>query len=252
MPKASAAAKKALELDDTLAEAHTEMGIVDFWYEYDWNAAEREFKCAIELKPNYAHAHEYYGWYLVSVGRYGEGIAESKQARELDPLSLETNAMVGQNFYFARQYDLAIDTLRKTLEMDPDYWIAHTLLGFSYEAKGDFSGAVTEGQKGRKMETSIPLALVELGHAYALSGKKSEAEQALKELKDWSKRTYVPAYNFAEIYIGLGDKEQAVTALERAYEDRSMYLTFLKADPQFDSLRSDPRFKDLMRRIGLP
>jgi eukaryotic-like serine/threonine-protein kinase len=252
MPKAKEAAKKALELDDTLAEAHTEMGIIDFWYELDWSAAEREFRRAIELKPNYAHAHEYYGWYLVSAGRFEEGIEESKRAQELDALSLETNAMAGQNFFFAHQYDLAIDTLHKTLDMEPNYWVAHTLLGFSYEAKGDFPHAVAECEKGRKIETSIPLALSELGHAYAVSGKKSEAEQALKELKDWSKQSYVPAYNFAEVYIGLGEKEQALAWLEKAYADRSTYLTFLKADPQFDSLRSDPRFKDLLRRVGLP
>jgi eukaryotic-like serine/threonine-protein kinase len=252
MPKAKEAARKALELDDTLAEAHTEMGMIDFMYEFDWSAAEREFRRAIELKPNYGHAHEYYGWYLVSAGRYEEGIEESKRARELDALSLETNAMAGQNFFFAHQYDLAIDTFRKTLDMEPNYWIAHTLLGSSYEAKGDFPRAVAECEKGRKIETSIPLALSLLGHAYAVSGKKREAEQALKELKDWSKQSYVPAYNFAEVYIGLGEKEQALASLEKAYADRSIYLTFLKVDPQFDSLHSDPRYKDLLRRVGLP
>jgi eukaryotic-like serine/threonine-protein kinase len=252
MPKAKEAARKALELDDTLAEAHTEMGMIDFMYEFDWSAAEREFRRAIELKPNYGHAHEYYGWYLVSAGRFGEGIEESKRARELDALSLETNAMAGQNFFFAHQYDLAIDTFRKTLDMEPNYWIARTLLGSSYEAKGDLPRAVAECEKGRKIETSIPLALSLLGHAYAVSGKKREAEQALKELKDWSKQSYVPAYNFAEVYIGLGEKEQALASLEKAYEDRSMYLTFLKADPQFDSLHSDPRYRDLLRRVGLP
>jgi serine/threonine protein kinase/tetratricopeptide (TPR) repeat protein len=252
MPKAKEAAKKALELDDTLAEAHTEMGMIDFMYEFDWGAAEREFRHAIELKPNYAHAHEYYGWYLVSAGRFEEGIKESKRAQELDALSLETNAMAGQNFYFAHQYDLAIDTFRKTLDMEPNYWIARTLLGASYETKGDFPRAVAECEKGRKIETSIPLALSLLGHAYAVSGRKREAEQALKELKDWSKQSYVPAYNFAEVYIGLGEREQALASLEKAYADRSIYLTFLKADPQFDSLRSDPRFKDLLHRVGLP
>jgi Flp pilus assembly protein TadD len=221
-------------------------------YEFDWGAAEREFRHAIELKPNYAHAHEYYGWYLVSAGRFEEGIKESKRAQELDALSLETNAMAGQNFYFAHQYDLAIDTFRKTLDMEPNYWIARTLLGASYETKGDFPRAVAECEKGRKIETSIPLALSLLGHAYAVSGRKREAEQALKELKDWSKQSYVPAYNFAEVYIGLGEREQALASLEKAYADRSIYLTFLKADPQFDSLRSDPRFKDLLHRVGLP
>jgi tetratricopeptide (TPR) repeat protein len=228
------------------------MGIVNCFYDYDWNATEREFKKAIELKPNYAHAHEYYGWYLVTVGRFGEGMAESKRAQELDPHSLEVNAIVGQNFYFAHEYDLAIDTLRKTLDMDPDYWLAGTLLGFRYEAKSDVLHAVAEGQKSRKIEAANPLALSQLGHAYASSGKKREAEQALNELKEWSAHAYVPAYNFAEIYLGLGDKERALASLEQAYADRSMYMTFLKDDPQFEGLHSEPRFKDLVRRMGLP
>ncbi len=251
MPKASEAAKKALELDDNLPEAHTEMGIVNFGYEFDWSAAERELRRAIELRPSYAPAHEYYGWYLVSVGRFDEGIEESKRARELDPLSIETNTFVGQNFYFAHRYDQVIDQLRKTLDMDPTYWYARMLLGLAYEAKGDLSPAVAELQKARKIETSIPWLLAELGHAYAVSGKKREAEQVLNELKDWSKRSYVPAYGIAEVYVGLGEKEQALASLEKAYADRSMLLTFLKVDPEFDSLHSAPGFKDLVRRVGL-
>ena len=253
MPKASEVAKKALELDDTLPEAHTEMAVVHHWYDFDWSAAEREFRRAIELRPNYAKAHECYGWYLISAGRLEEGIAESKRALELEPLSLETNTVVGQNLYLAHRYDQAIDQLRKTLEMEPDYWLARLYLGLAYEAKGDLSRAVAEYQEARKIETSIPWVLAALGHAYAVSGKKSQAEQALKELKDWSKRSYVPPYVLAEVYIGLGDKQQALAMLEKAYADRSMFLpTYLKVDPELDSLHADPRFKDLVRRIGLP
>jgi eukaryotic-like serine/threonine-protein kinase len=251
MPKASVAAKKALELDDTLPEAHLEMGKIHYWYDFDWKAAENELRRAIELGPNYASAHAYYGWYLVSVGRFEEGIEESKRAQVLDPLSIETNVIVGQNFYLARQYDLAIDTLRKTLDMEPNYWIAREFLGVAYEAKGDLSRAVTELQEARKIETDIPWPLAELGHAYALSGQRGEAEQIVKQLKDWSKRSYVPAYNLAEVYVVLGEKEQALALLEKAYADRSMFLTFLKIDPQLDSLHSEPRFKDLLRRVGL-
>jgi serine/threonine-protein kinase len=126
------------------------------------------------------------------------------------------------------------------------------LLGLAYEAKGDLSPAVAELQKARKIETSIPWLLAELGHAYAVSGKKREAEQVLNELKDWSKRSYVPAYGIAEVHVGLGDEAQALASLEKAYADRSMLLTFLKVDPEFDSLHSNPGFKDLLRRIGLP
>ena len=251
MPKAREAARKALELDDKLAEAHTDMGTIHFWYDYDWNAAEREFRLAIELKPNSANAHVFYGWELISVGRVDEGIAESRRAVELDPLSIEVNALVGQNLYYARQYDQAIEQLRKILDMEPDYWLARMLLGLSYEAKGDLARAVAECKKAREIETSIPWPLAELGHAYALSGRKGDAENVLKELEGWSKRGYVPAYNFAEVYIGLGDKEKALAMLEKAYADRSMLLTFLTDDHEFDSLHSELRFKDLARHIGL-
>jgi eukaryotic-like serine/threonine-protein kinase len=252
MPKASEAAREALRLDDTLAEAHTDMAIVDFWYGYDWSAAEKEFRRAIELRPNYAHAHEYYGWDLISVGRAEEGIKESKRALELDPLSTEVSATHGGNFYFGHQYDLAIDQLRQTLEMDPNSWFARMFLGLSYEASGNLPRAIAECQRAREIETTIPWPSAELAHAYAVSGRKGEAEEILRQLKERSKQSYVPAYNFAEIYIGLGDKDQAMALLEKAYADRSMLLTFLKADPEFNSLRSDPRFKDLLRRIGLP
>ena len=252
MPKSDEAAKKALQLDDTLAEAHTDMAIVHFWYDYDWNAADGEFRRAIELRPNYAHAHEYYGWQLISVGRTEEGIKESKRALELDPLSTEVGANVGGNFYFAHQYGTAIEQLRKTLEMDPNYWLARMFLGSSYEASGDLPRAIAECERARETETTILWPLAELAHAYAASGRKHEAEEILKQLKDRSKQSYVPGYNFAEIYIGLGDKEQALAFLEKAYADRSMLLTFLKVDPQFDSLHSEPRFKDLLRRVGLP
>jgi eukaryotic-like serine/threonine-protein kinase len=252
MPRASEAAKKALELDGTLSEAHLEMGKVHYWYDFDWNAAEKELRRAVELGPEYASAHAYYGWYLISVGRTQEGIEESKRALELDPLSIETDTIVGQNFYCARQYDLAIDTLRKTLDMDPNYWLARMFLGLSYEAKGDLPGALAELQRANETQTIILWPSAELGHAYAVSGKKGKAEEILKQLKERSKQSYVPAYDFAEIYIGLGDKEQAFASLEKAYADRSMLLTLLKVDPELDSLHSDPRFKDLVRRVGLP
>jgi len=252
MPKAREAARKALELDDTLAEAHTDMGTIHFWYDYDWNAAEREFRRAIELKPNSADAHVYYGWELISVGRIDESIAESKRAVELDPLSIEVNQTAGQNLYYGRQYDQAIEQLRKTLDMEPDYWIARVLLGLSYEAKGDLPRALEELEKARKVEANIPWPLAELGHAYALSGKKSDAENILKELEFRSKRSYLCAYNMATVHVGLDERGQALTFLEKAYADRSMFLTFVKADPELDSLHSDPRYADLLRRMGLP
>jgi len=251
MPKARESARKALQLDDTLAEAHADMGMILFWYDYDWNAADRELRRAIELKPNSADAHAYYGWELTLAGRVDEGVAESKRAMELDPLSVEVNETAGQNLYFAHQYDQAIEQLSKTLEMDKNYWVARMFLGAAYEAKGDLARAAAECKKAREAEPSIPWPLAELGHAYALAGRKGDAENVLRELERWSKRSYVPAYNFAEVYIGLGNKEQALTMLEKSYADRSMALTFVTADQEFDSLHSDPRFRDLVRHIGL-
>jgi TolB-like protein/Tfp pilus assembly protein PilF len=252
MPKAIAAAKRALELDDTLPQAHFEMGKIHYWYDFDWGAAEKEIRRAIELAPNYATAHAYYGWLLVSEGRFQEGIDESRRARELDPLAIESNTIVACNFYFARRYDEAINQLRSILDIAPDYWLARMFLGLAYEARGDLSHALPELQEARKIETDTPWPLAELGHAYAASGKKSEAEQTLKELKNWSQVAYVPAYSFAETYVGLGENEQALAWLRKAVKDRSMLLTFLKVDPEFDSLHSDSRFQELERDVGLP
>lgn len=252
MPMAAQAAKMALELDDTLPEAHLEMGIVHYWYDYDWDAAGKELRQAVELGPNYAHAHEYYGWYLISLGRTAEGIAESKLAMELDPLSSQVLSDVGANFYFARRYDLAMDTLLKLLDVDPDYWYGRMLLGLTYEARGDLSHALSECQRAVQVQTTIPWPSAELGHAFAIAGKKREAEEILKTLNQRPRESYVPPYNLAEIYIGLGNKEKALASLEQAYADRSMFLTFLTVDPEFDGLHSDPRFRALARRVGLP
>jgi len=251
MPKAREAATKALQIDETLAEAHIDMAIVHYWYDYDWNAADRELRRALELKPDSADAHVYYGWKLVSVGRVEEGIAESKRAAELDPLSVEVSETAGQNFYYGRHYDLAIEQLRKTLDLDPNYWLARMLLGLAYEAKGDLSRAVAECEKARDVEKSIPWPLAELGHVYAISGRQRDAQNVLNELEDWSRKSYVPAYNLAEVHVGLGHKEEALTMLEKAYADRSMLLTFLARDPEFDGLRSTPRFKEVMRGVGV-
>jgi eukaryotic-like serine/threonine-protein kinase len=252
MPKAKAAAQKALDLDEALPEAHVEMAIVRYWYDFDWNAAEKEFRRAIELRPSYGTAHEYYAWFLLTVGRSAEGVEETKRALELDPLSIELNTTVGQNLYEARRYDESIDQLRKTLDMDPNYWLARMFLGMAHEAKGDLAPATVEYVRARQTESSIPWTLAELGHVNGLAGKKGEAQQALKQLQDQSQRGYVPAYNLAEVYIGLGQKEQALASLEKAYADRSMMMTFVKTDFQLDSLRAEPRFHALLDKMGLP
>ena len=251
-PEAVAAGKKAVELDETLPEGHIWLGVAEIWYEYDWNAAGKELQRAIELGPNNAHAHEYYGFYLMTVGRKEESIAECKKASQLDPLSPEVGANVGGIYYYLRQYDLTIETQSKTLEIDPDFWLARMFLGLAYEAKGDLPRAVHELQEAERVEGEILWPMAELGHAYAVSGKKSEAEAILKQLEDRSQQRYMSPYYFAEVYVGLDDKERALASLENAYADRSGLLTFVGNDREFDSLRRDARFKDLLRRMGLP
>ena len=252
MPKAKEAAKRALEIDDTLPEAHSSLATVNWWYDWDWLAAERELRRAIELNPNYASGHEQYGRYLVSMGRFDEGIEENKRGVQLDPLSLRANANLGQSLYFSRRYAQAIEQLRKAIDMDPNFWVAHSDLGLAYEQKGQFPEAIAELQKAVLLEGAIPAPTALLGRAYAVSGKRAEAQKVLDELKERSKRSYVPPYNIAIIYTGLGEKDQALAWLEKAYAERSFYLTLLKVDPDLDSLRSDPRFQDLARRVGLP
>ena len=247
---------KALELDDTLAEAHASLAFqFKFCEEWDWAGAEKEFKRAIELNANYPTAHQWYAYDLAATGRLNDAITEIKRAHELDPLSIIVNTDVGEFLYFARRYDQAIEQYRKSLEMDPNFVVAHYLLGFAYEQKGLYEEAIGEHQKA--------LALLGndrtkgwLGHAYAVSGKKVEAVKILDELKELLKgpghRGYGFPFSIASIYSGLGDKDQAFEWLEKAYEDHNYYPIYVTLDPRFDSLRSDPRFAELLRRMGLP
>jgi TolB-like protein/Tfp pilus assembly protein PilF len=252
LPKAGAAARKALEIDENLPEAHTSLAIVHWWFDWDWPAATKEFKRAIELNSNDARTRAFYGWFLITLGQSDAGVAESRRAQALDPLSVETNALVGQNLHFARRYDEAIQQLRSTIDMDANYWLPHSVLGRSYEQQGKLTEAIAEFQRALDLETDVPENYAMLAHAYALVGKKSESEKILNQLREMSAKRPVPPYNVAIIYVGLGDKDQVFAWLERAYADRSFYLTWLKYDPQLDSVRSDPRFADLMRRVGLP
>jgi TolB-like protein/DNA-binding winged helix-turn-helix (wHTH) protein len=253
MPKAKAAAIQALELDETLAEAHASLGRVFAAYDWDWTSAEKEYKRAIEVNPRYVIAHQWYGGYLEAMGRHNEAIAERKRAQEMEPLSLIINFELGLAFYYARDYDQAIEQFQKTLELDQDFPPAHAFLPAAYEQKGMYGEAIAE------FKSAIPLKggsevtyLAGLGHVYAVSGKKSEARTLLDELKHLSAQEYVPAPNIALIYAGLGEKDQAFAWLEKGYEDRSFQMQWIKIEPRWDSLRSDPRFQDLMRRVGLP
>ncbi|MBA2527038.1 MAG: protein kinase [Pyrinomonadaceae bacterium] len=251
-PKAQAAARKALEIDDTLAEAHTSLAMA--LVKNDWNFAEsnREFQRAIELNPNYATAHQWYGLhYLVATGRFDEAIAEGKRAEQLDPLSLIINTDLGSTYLMARQYDNAIEQFRKALEMDQSFYNAQWRLGTAYAMKGSFQEAIAEYQKARQ-QNDDPQVLALLAHAYAASGQRYEALRMLDQLKGISKQRYVSAYSFALVYAGLGERDQALQWLEQGYQNRDWQTSHLKVDPMLDNLRPDPRFNDLLRRAGLP
>jgi TolB-like protein/Tfp pilus assembly protein PilF len=249
-PKAAAAAKKALELDDTLAEARTSLALAIWLYDFDSSQAIREFQRAIELNPNYAIAHQQYGNNtLMALGRFDDSIAEGKRAVELDPLSLVINTDLGSDYYYARRYDEAIAQLRKTLEMDPGFYIAHTVLGEALDEEGAHDAAIVEFQKARALNDD-PAVLGMLGRAYGLSGNRMEAEKMLDQLKELSKQRYVAAYSFALVYLGLGDKNEALHWLEQSYQDRAgSDIGYIRVDPLLDPLRGDPRFEALAEKI---
>jgi TolB-like protein/Flp pilus assembly protein TadD len=249
-PKATAAAKKSLELDQNLAEAHTTLALALWYYDFDFSQANKEFQRAIELNPNYATGRQQYGNNTLSaLGRFDDAIVEGKRAVELDPLSLVINSDLGMNYHYARRYDEAITQLRKTLEMDPGYYHAHVDLGQVLAAKRAFDEAIAEYQKARALNDD-PFVLGLLGHAYASSGNRTEALKILDQLKEQSKQRYVSAYSFALVYLGLGDKEQALRWLEQSYQDRAgTDVGWIRVDPLLDPLRGDPSFEALAEKI---
>jgi serine/threonine protein kinase/Tfp pilus assembly protein PilF len=249
-PKAKAAALKALEIDDALPEAHASLAYAKLYYDWDWLSAEKEFKRVVERNPAYATGHGFYGNVLVAMGRFKEGIAEMERAQELDPLSLIISAGIGWGFYFARQYDQAVEQLRKTLELDPHFVVAHAWLGGTYLQKGLFPEAITELQTAIEISGGSPLYIAFLGHAYGVAGGALEAQKILDQLKEQSVGSYVSSYSIAEVYVGLGDRHQALEWLEKAYEERARALVSVKVEPKVDPLRSDPRFQDLLRRMN--
>jgi TolB-like protein len=253
MPKAKAAAMRALELDEMLAEAHTSLARVLAAFDWDRTGAEKEYKRAIALNPRYAIAHEWYGGWFEAMGRKDEAIAERKRALELDPLSLIINFELGLAFYYSRDYDRAIEQFQKTLELDQHFPPVQQFLPACYEQKLMYDKAIAGFKNATppKGGSEWSFYLAGLGHVYAVSGKKSEALAVLDELKKLSAQEYVPGPSIALIYAGLGEKDQAFTWLEKGYEERSFQMQWLKVEPRWDNLRSDPRFTDLVRRVGL-
>ena len=243
----------ALQLDDMLGEAHASLARVLAVYEWDWAGAEAEFKRAIELNPRYATAHQWYGGCLDATGRHDEAIVERKRALELDTVSLIFNFELGVAFYFARRYDQAIEQYQKALELDARFPPVHALLPAAYEQTGMYDQAIDGFQKAvpAKQGTEWFNTISGLGHAYARSGNTVAARAVLEKLLQLSQKEYVPADAIGLVYAGLGEKDSALTWLEKAYEQRQFRMSWLKVEPRWDTLRSDPRFASLLRRMGL-
>ena len=249
--RAEEAATKALALDPQLAEAYNALGSVKH-FNWDWTGAEQDFKRAIEWNPNYANAHNFYAGYLMCRGRADEAIAASNRARELDPFSLSISAQRGFLLENARRYEEAIAQLRNVIEMDPNHYQAYWILGHTYAANKQFDEAIAASEKAVELSGRTPGALGILGLAYGLADRKAEAKKVLDELLKLNRTRYVTPAAFVNVYIGLGDKDKAFEWLEKAFQERSNYVAYLKVFPIADPLRSDPRFADLLRRVGLP
>ncbi|HEU5459170.1 MAG TPA: winged helix-turn-helix domain-containing protein [Pyrinomonadaceae bacterium] len=249
--RAEEAAKSALALDAQLAEAYSALGSVKH-FNWNWSEAEQDFRRAIELNQNYANAHNFYAGYLMCRGRADEAITASNRARELDPFSLSISAQRGFLLENARRYDEAISQLRSVIEMDANHYQAYWILGHTYAANKQFDEAIAASQKAVDLSGRTPGALGILGLAYGLGDRKAEAKKILDELLKMNETRYVTPAALVNVYIGLGDKDKAFEWLEKAYQERSNYVSYLKVFPIADPLRSDPRFTDLLRRVGLP
>jgi len=251
-PKAKELIQRALELDESLAEAHGTLAYIRAYYDWDWAGAEREFQRSLALNPNDATMRHRYSRYLSSLGRMDEALAEMQKARELDPLSLIIKANVGVIYYFGRRNDDAIAELRAVLKEDPRFSTAHWGLGLALEQKQDYGHALAELDSAIALSGRGPNSLASLGHAYAVAGRRPEAEQVLRELRARAQKQKISGYHLALIELGLGRRVEALDALEQAFGERSTLLTYLKMDPRFDDLRSEPRFAELIRRMNFP
>jgi serine/threonine-protein kinase len=251
MPQARAAAKKAIELDETLAEAHNSLAYESFIFEWDFPLAEKEVRRALELNPSYAPAHDTYAAYLTAMGRFEEADRESRRAAELDPFAVTIG--INRSWYLtaARKYDEAIEVSRKTVDLEPGCGQCFAQLSLALACKGDYAAAIESGRKGAQLDSS-PLVLAFLGTSYGMAGRAAETRQVIARLKEMSKSRFLCPYEIGVAYLHLGENEEALRWLEKGFEERSYCMIWLKTDPRLDPLRSDPRLTDLMRRIGLP
>jgi serine/threonine-protein kinase len=252
VPQAKQYVLKALALDDDLVDAHTTLGSIKFYGDWDWSGADGEFRRAIELGPSNAEAHRMYAVYLAEMGRGGEAQQESQTARTLNPVSPIAVVTSGWAFYYARNYDGAIQQCREALKLDPNYVPAHDCLSSALIGQQAYEGAISEAQVIASAATGDPLRRATLGRAFAAAGKKEEARRVLVELAAASRTHYVPPYFFCIIHAALGEKDEALTWLERAYRGRDSYLARIKVDDAYDPLRGDPRFEAVVRKMGLP
>ena len=244
IPQAREAALKALSLDDRLAEAHASLGIILLWADYDFAAAEREFKRAIELNPNYATAHQWYGSLLISLGNTEEALTEYRRAVEIEPLSVVMNYAYGSCLFYARRYDEAIAQEKKTLELDANSLGAYFWLGYAYVSRGDYAQAVEAFAKSRELGGDPEVAEL-MRKNFAKGGWQMFLLGVLED-----RRTADSPYRLAQVHLLLGNKDEAFAQLSKSYDIREPALTRLKVDPRFDALRGDPRFQDLLRRVG--
>jgi TolB-like protein/DNA-binding winged helix-turn-helix (wHTH) protein len=252
MPKAKEMALTALKLDDSLADAHTSLAFVEMHYEWKFREAEQEFKRAIDLNPNYSIAHHWYAFDLAAMGRMDEAVAEVKRARQTDPLSAIINTDVAEILYWARRYDEALLQARATLEMDPNFAHAHRVLERVYAEKHMFPEAIAEGQRAVALSGDDAWMLLELASTYSLAGKKKEMHDCLRRVDTKPGSAFFKGVGIAETYATLGEVDRTLRTLESAYRQRDGGLILLNADSRFDSLKSDPRFQQLLQRIGLP
>ncbi len=251
-PKARIALERALEIKPDLAEVRASLGLVKFQFDWDWTAAERELRKAIELNPNYATGHHYFADFLKGMGRFEEAAREIQLAQELDPLSLPISSGVGHVLYLSRRYDDALLAYRHTLELEPNFLQARLWFGRPYLQKGMFKEAVAELEAACELSGRGTMPLAVLGHAYASAGDRPKALKILEQLQKRAEEQYVPSYWIGLVYVGLDDKPSAIERLEKACEERSAWLAWIGVEPRFDPLRAEPRFQDLLRRIGFP